>query len=133
MGRDCTAMAYHCRQSSGQGKRGKKIARKLRKAISETTRRRQIQEEFNRENNITPTTIVKAISDILGSVYESDYVTIPIAAEPEAEYFASGQLSKMLADLKREMREAAEKLEFERAADLRDRIRELQQMELTLR
>jgi excinuclease ABC subunit B len=105
----------------------------MRKAISETKRRRQIQKEFNRKNKITPTTIVKAISDVLGSVYEADYVTIPMAAEPGAEYFASGQLSKMLEDLKRDMREAAEKLEFERAAELRDRIRELQQMDLALR
>ena len=104
----------------------------MRKAISETTRRRGAQREFNEENGITPTTIVKAISDVMGSVYEADYVTVPMVAEPEAEYLASGELPKMLDDLKREMREAADKLDFERAADLRDHIRELQQMALTL-
>jgi len=104
----------------------------MRKALAETNRRRRAQEQFNKKNGITPKTIVKAISDVLGSVYEADYVTIPMAAEAEAEYIASGELPKMLEDLKREMREAAEKLDFERAADLRDRIIELQQLELTL-
>jgi excinuclease ABC subunit B len=105
----------------------------MRKAIAETGRRRHIQEAFNKKNKITPKTIVKAIADVLGSIYEADYVTIPMAAEPGAEYVASGELGKMLEDLKREMKEAAEKLEFERAAELRDRIRELQQLELTLK
>jgi excinuclease ABC subunit B len=71
--------------------------------------------------------------EVLTSVYEADYVTVPIAAERAADYVASGELPKMLKDLKREMKEAAEKLEFERAADLRDRIRELQQLELALK
>jgi len=89
----------------------------MRKALAETNRRRRAQEQFNKKNGITPKTIVKAISDVLGSVYEADYVTIPMAAEAEAEYIASGELPKVLEDLKREMREAAEKLDFERAAD----------------
>ena len=105
----------------------------MRKAIAETNRRRHAQAEFNKKNNITPTTIVKAIADVLTSIYESDYVTVPSVAEPAAEYVTSGELPRMLEDLKREMREAAEKLEFERAAELRDRIRELQQMELALK
>jgi excinuclease ABC subunit B len=92
-----------------------------------------VQDEFNRKNKITPKTIVKSISDVLTSVYEADYVTVPMAAESAAPYVASGELPKMLDDLKREMKDAAEKLEFERAAELRDRIRELQQMELALR
>jgi len=109
-----------------------KETKSMRKAISETNRRRRAQADFNRKNKITPKTIVKAISDVLTSVYESDYVTVPVVAEPAAEYVASGELPKMLDDLKREMKEAAEKLEFERAAELRDRILELQQMQLAL-
>ncbi|RJP67679.1 MAG: excinuclease ABC subunit UvrB [Candidatus Abyssobacteria bacterium SURF_17] len=105
----------------------------MRKAIGETNRRRRIQAEFNKKHRITPKTIVKAMPDVLTSVYEADYVTVPAVAEPAAEYVTSGELPKMLEDLKREMKEAAEKLEFERAAELRDRIRELQQMELALK
>jgi excinuclease ABC subunit B len=105
----------------------------MKKAIAETTRRRRVQAAFNKKNQITPKTVVKAISDVLTSVYESDYVTVPVAAEPAAKYVASGELAKMLQDLTREMKEAADKLEFERAAELRDRIRELQHMELVLK
>jgi excinuclease ABC subunit B len=112
---------------------GDKQTDSMRRAIAETNRRRRTQGAFNKKNDITPTTIVKAISDLLTTVYEADYVTVPLAAEPAAEYVASGELGKMLEDLAREMKEAADKLEFERAAELRDRIRELQQMELVLR
>ncbi|RJP17151.1 MAG: excinuclease ABC subunit UvrB [Candidatus Abyssobacteria bacterium SURF_5] len=105
----------------------------MRKALDETYRRRAIQSEFNREHGITPQTIVKRMPDVLSSVYESDYVTVPVAAEAAAEYVTSGELPRMLEDLKREMKKAADKLEFERAAELRDRIRELQQLELALK
>jgi excinuclease ABC subunit B len=105
----------------------------MRKAIDETNRRRRIQGEFNRKHKITPTSIVKAMPDVLTSIYEADYVTIPAVAEKAEKYVTSGELPKMLANLKREMLEAADKLEFERAAELRDRIRELQQMELALK
>ncbi|MBI5115205.1 excinuclease ABC subunit UvrB [Candidatus Poribacteria bacterium] len=110
-----------------------KMTDSMRKAIDETNRRRKTQAEFNTKHKITPKTVVKAMPEVLTSVYEADYVTVPIAAESAADYVASGELPKMLADLKREMKEAAEKLEFERAAGLRDRIRELQQLELALK
>jgi excinuclease ABC subunit B len=109
------------------------ITDSMNKALDETNRRRAIQDEFNRKHKITPMTIVKRMPDVLTSIYESDYVTVPVAAEAAAEYVTSGELPKMLEDLKREMKQAADKLEFERAAELRDRIRELQQLELALR
>jgi excinuclease ABC subunit B len=105
----------------------------MRKALDETNRRRTVQEEFNIRNNITPTTIVKRMPDVLTSIYEADYVTIPVAAEKAADYITSGELPRMLEDLKREMKKAADNLEFERAAELRDRIKELQQLELALK
>ncbi|GAB4332735.1 MAG: excinuclease ABC subunit UvrB [Candidatus Abyssubacteria bacterium] len=108
----------------------------MRKAIDETNRRRTVQGEYNRKHRITPTTIVKAMPEVLAGIYEADYVTVSLAAEREEEYksaITSGELPKMLEDLRREMKRAADKLEFERAAELRDRIRELQQMELTLK
>jgi excinuclease ABC subunit B len=109
------------------------ITESMQKAIGETNRRRTVQAEFNQKHKITPTTIVKRMPDVLTSIYEADYVTIPLAAEKAADYVSSGELPRMLEDLKREMRKAAEKLEFEKAAELRDKIKELQQLELALK
>ena len=97
------------------------ITGSLKKAIDETTRRRGIQEAYNRERNITPETIRSSIKDIVSSIYESDYWTVPAAAEEEAEYRLDGESLKRL---EKEMKEAAKALDFERAASIRDRIRE---------
>ncbi len=98
------------------------ITGSLKRAIDETNRRRRIQEDYNTKMGITPTTIQSNIKDIVGSIYESDYWTVPAAAEEEAEYAPDDATLKRLEE---EMREAAKKLEFERAAALRDRIREV--------
>lgn len=94
----------------------------LETALQETNRRRKIQEEYNIRNGITPETIRSSIKDILGSIYESDYWTTPAVAEAAAGYLPDEQELKKLEE---EMREAARMLEFERAAGLRDRIREI--------
>ena len=104
----------------------------IRACLDETKRRRARQRAFNEENGITPESIRKAIHNILGSVYEADYVTVPIAAEPTAPYGASEEIPDVIARLKREMKEAAKELEFEKAAALRDRIRELADVMLAL-
>jgi excinuclease ABC subunit B len=94
-------------------------------AIQETNRRRRLQEVYNQEHHITPATIQSTIKDVLASVYEADYVTVPIAAEEQIPY----QVEKpeaMIKRLKKEMQAAAKKQEFERAAVLRDRIRTLE-------
>ncbi len=98
------------------------ITGSLRKAIDETNRRRRAQEEYNRRMGITPETVKSTIKDIAGSIYESDYWTIPAAAEEEAAYAVD---EKTLKRLEEEMKDAAKKLEFERAAAIRDRIREV--------
>jgi excinuclease ABC subunit B len=105
----------------------------MKKAIRETDRRRKIQESFNRKHGITPESIRKDIPDILQSIYEADYVTIPMAAEKPEEYISLFEIPKLLARLKKEMREAASRLDFEGAAELRDRIKSLQQQELNTR
>lgn len=97
------------------------ITGSLRKAIEETNRRRQIQEQYNRIMNITPETIKSSIKDIVSSIYESDYWTVTVAEE-EAEYSVDDQTVKRLEN---EMKEAAKNLEFERAARIRDKIKEL--------
>jgi excinuclease ABC subunit B len=99
------------------------ITDSLKKAITETNRRRRIQERYNRRMNITPETVKSNIKDIAGSIYEADYWTVQAAAaEEEAKYTADEDTIRMLEE---EMKEAAKKLEFERAASLRDRIKHL--------
>lgn len=98
------------------------ITGSIKRALDETNRRRAIQERYNRENSITPETVKSNIKDILSSIYESDYWTVPVAAEEKAEYGYDDETLKKLED---EMKEAAKKLEFERAAAIRDRIKEI--------
>jgi len=93
----------------------------MRKAMDETERRRQRQEAYNKEMGITPETVKSNIKDILSSIYESDYWTVPAEVQEEQEEY--GADDKALDELEAEMKEAADKLDFERAAELRDRIR----------
>jgi excinuclease ABC subunit B len=104
----------------------------MKRAIDETRRRRTLQSAFNKEHGITPQTVVKSIGSPLVRIYDADYVDIPLAAEKAARY-GPGDISRMIRQLKKEMKEAAEQLEFEKAAELRDRIRELEENELVLR
>ena len=109
---------------------GDQITNSMGMALEETRRRRKIQGEFNRRHNITPTSIRKSIKNILSSIYEADYYTIPLIAETQAEYILPKEIPKVVKKLKREMRDAAQELDFERAALLRDQIREIQEAEL---
>jgi excinuclease ABC subunit B len=101
------------------------ITRSMRQAIDETERRRRVQEAYNREHGITPASIVKDIDSVLSSVYERDYVTIPAEPDERNQYRTAAELAAAIADLERQMRDAAANLEFERAAELRDRLRRL--------
>ena len=107
------------------------ITPSMTRAIGESTRRRTIQEEYNKTHGITPETITKSIRDVLTSVYEADYYTVPMVREEEEGYVAPRELPKAIKQLKKEMREAAERLEFERAAEFRDRIKRLQEAAIT--
>jgi len=109
-----------------------RITDSIKKATDESNRRREIQLEYNRIYHITPTSIQKNIDEILGSVYESDYVTVPAVAEEEGEYMTSERLKQMIEDLTVRMKAAAGSLEFEEAALLRDRIRALEKKELEM-
>jgi len=100
------------------------ITGSMQKALKETERRRKIQEEYNRRMHITPETVKSNIKDILSSIYEADYWTVPTAAEEMAEY---GYEEEALKKLEAEMKEAAKKLDFERAAMIRDKIKGLRQ------
>ena len=105
----------------------------MRKAIDETHRRRRLQRRYNEAHRITPESIKKDIADILGSVYEADYVSIPTVSEPEEEYISLDKLPKIIKSMKREMLAAARRLDFEEAARLRDRISCFEEMELDYR
>jgi len=99
----------------------------MRRAIDETLRRRKLQKAYNRKHGITPTTIKKAISDIMHSIYERDYVPLPPIDE---EFSSPKEIERAVAKLRREMLSAAKKLDFERAAELRDRAAALEKKEL---
>ncbi|HZO98690.1 MAG TPA: helicase-related protein, partial [Terriglobia bacterium] len=103
----------------------------MRSAIAETNRRRAKQIRFNEENGITPETIVKPVDMALASIVEADYVTVPSGPEEE-EITSPDQLDELIAGLEKQMREAAKQFEFEKAAQLRDRIKALRQKETVL-
>src|SRR5437016_11615348 len=103
------------------------VTASMRRAIDETDRRRAVQQEYNQRHGITPQTIQKAIAEPLAVVCEADYLTVPLVAEtPDEGPVDPAALAKTVAALRREMREAAKQLEFERAAELRDRIHALE-------
>ena len=97
----------------------------MRHCITETDRRRQAQAEYNRQHNITPTSIVKQIDEVLSSVYERDYATVPVVRDERERFRTVAERDAHIAQLQAEMRAAAANLDFERAARLRDRVREL--------
>ncbi len=108
------------------------ITDSMKRAIDETDRRRRLQAAFNKEHGITPQTVIKSLGSPLVKIYDADYVDIPLAADKSMSYGAA-DLARMIRQLKKEMKQAAEQLAFEKAAELRDRIRELEMSELALR
>ena len=102
----------------------------MARAIAEMNRRRELQLIYNKKHNITPKSIEKAIPELLATIYERDYVTVPIAAEEEAEYVSVFEIDKKLIQLRKQMKEAASKMDFERAAEYRDRMHALEKRRL---
>jgi excinuclease ABC subunit B len=98
----------------------------IRATLEETNRRRELQARYNAEHGITPTTIQKRISSLRESIWEQDYVTVPTRKDRDDAAIPLHELGELIAGLRREMAEAAKELDFERAAELRDRIRELE-------
>jgi len=109
------------------------LTESMKRAMEETARRRGLQEEYNRANGITPSSINKAIEDGLASIYEADYAHVPQLKEESATgaggryglpaYLDRRELEEMITRLEREMLQCAERLEFEQAAEVRDRLR----------
>ena len=97
----------------------------MKRALAETNRRREIQERYNIENNITPESIIKPIDMTLVAIAEADYTRLPEEAPSELETMDPEKMAEAIKRLEDEMREAARKFEFERAAQLRDKARAL--------
>ncbi|KAB2842691.1 excinuclease ABC subunit UvrB [bacterium] len=109
-----------------------RVTQSMAQAIQETRRRRQLQEAYNQEHGITPQTIRKNIQDILTSVEEQDYFTVPTEAEGLPEEIEIEAIPATIEALRKEMKKAAEALDFETAAQKRDRIKALEQVAMAV-
>ncbi len=103
------------------------ITESMKKAIDETNRRRRIQEDYNRKNGITPTTIYKSVEEIMKATAVADEQVTPVVKESNTDYISKMDREEEIAWLEEKMREAAANLEFEKAAQLRDQIAQLRQ------
>ncbi|NNE97888.1 MAG: excinuclease ABC subunit B, partial [Pyrinomonadaceae bacterium] len=108
-----------------------KITKSMKVAIDETTRRRKIQKEYNKEHGITPKTIVKPVEATLVTAYEADYFKVPLELDKYEEY-SPKQLKEMVAQLESDMREAAREMKFEKAAEIRDKVKYLKERQIEL-
>ncbi len=108
------------------------VTASMRSALSETERRRALQAAYNAEHGITPESIRRSIREVLRSVEERDYYTVEAEA-PAAQFDSPEAVAEAARQLEAEMREAAKRLDFERAADLRDRLRALRKLDLAVR
>jgi excinuclease ABC subunit B len=104
----------------------------MRAAISETSRRRALQEAYNEEHGITPQSIVKQIDDVMSSVYERDYLTPAVVRDERDQFRTQAELDAYVTSLQNEMKAAAANLDFEKAASIRDEIKRLRNPELGL-
>jgi excinuclease ABC subunit B len=103
----------------------------MKSAIAETNRRRALQAAYNEAHGITPESVVRAIEDVMSSVYERDYSTPPMR-EPAETFRTQAEIDAEIARLEHEMKSAAANLDFERAATIRDTVKSLRTRELGL-
>ncbi|MGH9630428.1 MAG: helicase-related protein, partial [Bryobacteraceae bacterium] len=101
------------------------ITDSMKRAIDETNRRRRIQQVYNEENQITPQSIIKPIDMSLVAIAEADYVTVPVEPESPVEEMTPEVKERYLVELEQQMREAAKNFEFEKAAQIRDRLKSI--------
>jgi excinuclease ABC subunit B len=108
------------------------VTASMKTAIGETERRRALQAAYNAEHGITPESVVRAIDDVLSSVYERDYSSGPLPRESRETFRTQAELDAEISRLEVEMKSAAANLDFERAAALRDQLKTLRSRELGL-
>jgi len=107
-----------------------KVTDSMRAAMSETGRRRTLQEAYNTEHGITPQSIIKSIDEVMSSVYERDYMTPPDPRDAAETFKTQAELDQHIVNLQAQMKAAAANLDFEKAAALRDDIKRLRHPEL---
>jgi excinuclease ABC subunit B len=110
-----------------------RVTGSMQEAIAETERRRAAQAAYNTEHGITPETVRKSIRELLETVSERDYYTVPVPETAEAAPESAQALAARIAELETAMKEAARRLDFERAAELRDHVKALRRVELGVR
>jgi excinuclease ABC subunit B len=108
------------------------VTQSMSKAIEETGRRREIQQEYNQQNGITPQTIVKPVDDSFLQMTQLDYSQVSLVAEEIEEYSSAEEIRAEMTQLETQMRAAAERFEFEKAAEYRDKIKRLKEIDLQL-
>jgi excinuclease ABC subunit B len=106
-----------------------KMTDSMRRAIDETDRRREKQVAYNEENGITPQSVIRGLDDSLATVLKADYADLTEADAALPEFGTQGELDSYIANLESDMREAAKKFEFEKAAKLRDTVKDLRMKE----
>jgi excinuclease ABC subunit B len=102
----------------------------MERAIGEMNRRRIKQIAYNKKNKITPRSIQKLIPDLLHNIHDRDYITVPIAAEEPDLYVPTEKLQRTIQKLRRQMKEAADRMDFEQAAQYRDRMQALERRQI---
>jgi excinuclease ABC subunit B len=108
------------------------VTQSMSKAIEETRRRREIQQEYNQQNGITPQTILKPVDDSFLQMTRLDYSQVSLVAEEIEEYSSAEEIRAEMTQLETQMRAAAERFEFEKAAEYRDKIKRLKEIDLQL-
>ena len=108
------------------------VTQSMSKAIEETRRRREIQQEYNQQNGITPQTILKPVDDSFLQMTQLDYSQVSLVAEEIEEYSSAEEIRAEMTRLETQMRAAAERFEFEKAAEYRDKIKRLKEIDLQL-
>ena len=107
-----------------------KMTDSLKAAIDETNRRRDIQRKYNAEHGIEPASIIKAIDSDLVKMANLDYFEIPGSTKSKLEQMEGEDIDKTISRLQKEMKDAAKNLDFEKAAEIRDRLRELKELRI---
>jgi excinuclease ABC subunit B len=103
----------------------------MAKTLRETDRRRALQAQYNEEHGITPETIRSSIRELLQTVYERDYYTVEVDTPAKETFDSPADLERRITELDAQMKDAARRLDFEQAAELRDRIRALRRQQVS--